>query len=46
LELDEWPVLFHFDKKEKLLSIEILSASKILNKKVLTSAENATYKKK
>tara|TARA_Y100000310_G_C20662753_1_gene805694 strand:+ start:1644 stop:1868 length:225 start_codon:yes stop_codon:yes gene_type:complete len=45
-ELEEGPILCPVDKNDKLLSIEILSASKILNKKVLMNAEQASHKKK
>lgn len=38
IPLEDYPIILDFDKKDRLLGIEVLSASKILNKKVIEKA--------
>ena len=40
IELNE-NIILDFDKKGKLLGMEILNASKVMNKKVLVSAQSS-----
>ena len=40
IELNE-NIILDFDKNEKLLGIEILNASKVMNKKVLIEAQHS-----
>ena len=39
LPLDDYPVILDFDKKDRLLGIEVLNASKVLNKEFLKEAK-------
>lgn len=39
LPLEDYPIILDFDKEDKLLGIEVLNASKILNKKFLKEAK-------
>lgn len=39
LSLDDYPIILDFDKKDRLLGIEVLNVSKTLNKKFLKEAK-------
>ncbi|MBI2101377.1 DUF2283 domain-containing protein [Candidatus Woesearchaeota archaeon] len=43
VSLDDYPIILDFDKKSKLLGIEVLNASKTLNKNVLKEAITSAH---